>query len=160
MNTRLHFITSFAAIALLTMGCNRGGPVAELAPDRFYQTQPPGTIESRHVLADRPGVLYNDVYDDKYNFLYGQARIAGPVCVASANRMGGKLKDAAKSPQQRWISIVRHELGHTLGLQHVDDRKSVMAFGATLSELDGQGDTLTKADWQRLDELHPIRWER
>jgi predicted Zn-dependent protease len=105
------------------------------------------------------GLLYADVFDEGYNFLFGQARIAGPVCVVSSNRMvqdvGSKM-----TPAERWNSIVRHELGHTLGLQHVPDQRSVMAFGNSLQELDGQGTELTDADWRRLKELHPIRWEK
>ncbi|MCC7479804.1 matrixin family metalloprotease [bacterium] len=105
------------------------------------------------------GVLYCDVYDEGYNFLFGQARIAGPVCVISSNRMGREDSGGRLSPFERWRNIVRHELGHTLGLQHVDDRDSVMAFGNSLAELDSQGAELTKSDWKRLEELHPIRWD-
>jgi predicted small lipoprotein YifL len=58
-------ICTLASITILmgTTGCGSKGP-AELAPDRFYRAQPPGTVESRHVLADRPGVMYDDVHVD------------------------------------------------------------------------------------------------
>jgi archaemetzincin len=105
------------------------------------------------------GLTYCDVYDEGMNFLFGQARIAGPVCVASAARMGQDLKGGKMTPQQRWRHIVRHEFGHTLGLQHVDDQSSVMAYGDSLKQLDGQGSELTAADWKRLKEIHPIRWD-
>ena len=104
------------------------------------------------------GVLYADVFDDDYNFLFGQARLAGPLCVVSSARMGQQIENARQSASERWHSVCRHELGHTLGLRHVPDRSSVMAFGNSVSELDTQGNTLTKADWAELKRLHPIRW--
>src|SRR5439155_16831260 len=50
------------ALALIQVtGCG-SGPGGELAPDRFYRPQPPGTDESRHVLADRPEpAMYNQL---------------------------------------------------------------------------------------------------
>src|SRR4051794_570207 len=54
-------LASSSVVGLLVMllaGCGgsggggRGG--GELAPDRFYRAQPPGTDERRHVLEDRP----------------------------------------------------------------------------------------------------------
>src|SRR5207247_5308337 len=38
-----------------------------LPTDRSYPPRPPGTVESRRILADRPGVLYNDVHYDLMN---------------------------------------------------------------------------------------------
>ncbi len=66
MKNALH-IGRFAGILLIgtVAGCTTGGGAPkELAPDQFYRSDPPGTIESRHVLADRPGVMYNDVHVD------------------------------------------------------------------------------------------------
>lgn len=58
---------SMTLVSALGCGAGGGGPTQELAPDRFYRAQPVGTVESRHVLADRPGVLYNDVHYDLMN---------------------------------------------------------------------------------------------
>ncbi|HEX3359246.1 MAG TPA: peptidylprolyl isomerase [Tepidisphaeraceae bacterium] len=62
-----HHISKFAAASFMitAIGCGAGGGgPKELAPDQFYRSEPPGTIESRHVLADRPGVMYNDLHVD------------------------------------------------------------------------------------------------
>jgi parvulin-like peptidyl-prolyl isomerase len=58
-------VYGLASITILlgAIGCGSQGP-GELAPDRFYRAQPPGTVESRHVLVDKPGVMYDDVHMD------------------------------------------------------------------------------------------------
>ena len=103
------------------------------------------------------GVLDVDVYTEGYNFLFGQAKLGGNACVTSAARMGMDL--TIRKPEVRWHSIVRHEVGHTLGLDHVDDQRSVMKFANSLAEHDIQGTQLTNYDWARLMELHPIDWK-
>src|SRR3954469_3686064 len=68
MKNGFRIALSLGSIALLTaIGCTGGGPTQELAPDRFYRAQPAGTAEQRHILADRPNVIYNDVHMDLMN---------------------------------------------------------------------------------------------
>src|SRR5436190_12950601 len=70
MKNGFHVIGLLGSLALFSaLGCGAGGGGGgqELAPDRFYRPQPAGTVESRHILADRPGVLYNDVHYDLMN---------------------------------------------------------------------------------------------
>ena len=105
------------------------------------------------------GVTYADVYSKEYNFLFGEAKFAGPVCFASTQRMVQELAGAKLTPAQRWHHVVRHELGHTLGLQHVHDQHSVMAFPNSLQDLDKQGMDLTPADWKLIRLAHPILWK-
>jgi predicted Zn-dependent protease len=104
------------------------------------------------------GVMPADVYAPDYNFLFGQAKLFGPACVASTARMGGRLGLAWQSPQQRWHGLVRHEFGHALGLQHTSYR-SVMRYSDTLDGLDSESTVLTKTDWECLRSLHPVKWE-
>lgn len=104
------------------------------------------------------GVLSGDVYAPEYNFLFGQAKIYGPCCVASTARMGGSMPLAHKTASQRWQDIVRHELGHTLGLPHTSER-SVMHYSDTLNGLDDEASDLSKSEWQQLAQLYSIKWE-
>jgi len=64
MKNGFHIASSIALLVLV--GCNNSG-TQELAPDRFYRANPAGTNEERHVLADRPNVIYNDVHMDLMN---------------------------------------------------------------------------------------------
>lgn len=103
------------------------------------------------------GVLAVDIYAPDFNFLYGLAKLGGTACVASCNRMGQK---GGLTFDERWHIIVRHELGHTLGMRHVPDRKSVMCFSNSIDELDQSSAELTNADWAGLRESLPVHWQR
>jgi predicted Zn-dependent protease len=78
------------------------------------------------------GAMPNDIYKPGYNFLFGLAKLGGNSCVASCARMGGRVDNARLTPQQRWSGIASHELGHTLGLRHVEDTNSLMAYADSL----------------------------
>jgi predicted Zn-dependent protease len=106
------------------------------------------------------GVLSCDIYKPGYNYLFGLAKTGGNACIASSARMGMGMDTAQLTADQRLHSIVRHELGHTLGLLHNETEQSVMVYGNSLSELDQQSFTLTPAEWRKLEEIHPIIWRR
>jgi len=106
------------------------------------------------------GVLSSDIYIPDYNFLFGLARTGGNSCIVSSARLSVGADTAQLSPEQRWHSIVRHELGHTLGLQHNETEQSVMVYGDSLAALDQQALTLSAAEWHKLEQIHPVIWHR
>ena len=105
------------------------------------------------------GLLPAYMFADNKPWLSGRARLGNPVAVMSSWRMGLRLPQGEPQLLQRWHTLVRHELGHALGLPHVDNRDSLMFGGKTLEDLDAQSTQLTKDDWQRLSEVCPVKWE-
>jgi archaemetzincin len=106
------------------------------------------------------GVLSVDVYEPGYNFLFGLAKLGGPGCVASTARMGQTAHTARLEPAERWHLLVRHELGHSLGLQHTEEPDSVMHYSNSLAELDRSSPELTASDWRTLRNVLPVQWRR
>jgi len=106
------------------------------------------------------GVLPVDIYQPDFNYLFGLARLGGTACIASSSRMGMNSGGDSFLADERWQSILRHELGHTLGLRHVADRCSVMCYSNCMEQLDMTGQSLTASDWALLQEMHPLRWDR
>ncbi len=104
------------------------------------------------------GLLPAYMYADNGDWVSGRARLGNPVAVMSSWRMGLRIDDGDPRLLKRWHTLVRHELGHTLGLHHNESRESLMFGGKSLEDLDAQSTQLTKADWQRLDEVCPVDW--
>ena len=90
-----------------------------------------------------------DIYASRVNFVFGQAFLNGKACVISTHRLdpnfyandGGCIEDAHVA-QNHPILIERvkketiHEVGHTLGLHHCEDRGCVMSFSPGIEEVD------------------------
>lgn len=105
------------------------------------------------------GMLPAYMYADNRDWLSGRARLGNPVAIMSSWRMGLRIPEGDPRLLSRWHTLVRHELGHTLGLHHVETRSSLMFGGKSLEDLDAQSTGLTKSDWQRLEEICPVEWE-
>lgn len=105
------------------------------------------------------GMLPAYMFADSKPWLSGRARLGNPVAIMSSWRMGLRIPDGDPRLVSRWHTLVRHELGHTMGLHHVENRDSLMFGGQTLEDLDAQSTQLTKEDWQRLDEVCPVEWD-
>ena len=67
---------------------------------------------------------------------------------------------ARLAPAERWHLLVRHELGHSLGLQHTEEQDSVMHYSNSLRELDRSSPELTAGDWRTLRNVLPVQWQR
>ncbi len=84
------------------------------------------------------GITNVDLYTPELNFIFGQAEINGKTCVISLNRLKqGALRLLFKG---RMIKEAVHELGHTFGLRHCEDKFCVMHFSNRLADTDLKGE--------------------
>ncbi len=86
------------------------------------------------------GVTDADLYEAGLNFVFGFSQPDGRVAVISLARLHNP--DAATF-RERCVKEAVHEIGHTLGLAHDEDRSScVMHFSRTLVDTDRKGRAL------------------
>lgn len=81
------------------------------------------------------GIVSVDIYSGNLNFVFGIAELPGKRAVVSTYRLqlGGVPKELFV---ERLIKEIVHELGHTFGLRHCDDRRCVMHFSNSISDTD------------------------
>jgi len=79
-----------------------------------------------------------DVYSPGLNFVFGQAELGGKGCMISIHRLRSCNSNTLK---ERIKKEAVHEIGHTLGLSHCQDKKCVMSYSPSLNEVDYKGQT-------------------
>jgi len=79
------------------------------------------------------GVINKDIYEEGYNFLFGSAEFNGKYAVVSLFRLYDEDKNLFLN---RSIKESIHELGHTFGLNHCNNKSCVMNFSLTINDVD------------------------
>ena len=100
------------------------------------------------------GVAGVDLYVPELNFVFGEGDPNRGVAVFSLNRLRGTgtAKEAELFARRAATEAV-HELGHSYGLAHCDDRGCVMWFSNSLAETDRKGPRFCPAHAAELRRL-------
>lgn len=91
------------------------------------------------------GILDEDIYSKKHNFVFGLANMRSGVALISLTRLREKFykesrliyrkHETGKNLEDRILKEAIHELGHTFGLKHCNNL-CVMRFSNSLKDVD------------------------
>lgn len=89
------------------------------------------------------GITNVDIYANRLNFIFGQAKIRGKSCIVSLFRLNPKFYNQSSNDKlfrERVIKECIHEFGHVLGLQHCKEQGCVMNFSNSIRDVDNKTD--------------------
>ena len=104
------------------------------------------TLILRDALRRRPSeaakmlvLTERDLFIPMLSFVYGQAQLDGAVAVLSLARLRQEFYGLPAQPPLFLVRVrkeVLHEMGHTFGLTHCEDRLCAMALSTNIEQLD------------------------
>jgi archaemetzincin len=82
------------------------------------------------------GVTSFDLFVPGMNFVFGEARLPGPVGIISTHRLKSQSPDHLDLLRDRAIKEAVHEIGHMLGVNHCSNSVCVMHFSEHIDDTD------------------------
>lgn len=85
------------------------------------------------------GITDEDLFTPGLNFIFGQAYMNGRICIISMHRLNPRFYRARENGAlllERCTKEALHELGHCFGLEHCSDRRCVMVFSNSITDVD------------------------
>ncbi len=121
--------------------------------EKIYRIKPP---ECGRTL----GIIDVDLYVPELTFVFGEADITKQIAIISLTRLRQGYDDIPEDNilfKERIITEAVHELGHTYGLRHCDNKDCVMYFSSTLGDTDQKGSNFCNTCKYRLNRKKHLR---
>ncbi len=121
--------------------------------DEIYKIKPP---ECGRVL----GIIDVDLYVPELTFVFGEADITKQIAIISLTRLRQGFDDLPEDIilfKERTITEAVHELGHTYGLRHCENKDCVMYFSSTLGDTDQKGPNFCNTCKDQLNQIRHLR---
>jgi len=102
-------------------------------------------------------ITSEDLYSLGLNFIFGQAQKPGKFSLISLHRLRPKFWRDEKDLDlflNRAVKETIHEIGHTLGLDHCEDRNCVMSFSNRIEHTDRKGVDLCEQCEGKIKEMY------
>ncbi len=93
-------------------------------------------------------VTEKDLFIPMLTFVFGQAQLNGPVAVVSLARLRQEFYQLPSNRillTARVLKEVLHEVGHTFGLTHCQDRSCTMSLATNIQQLDMKGNEFCRS---------------